>query len=209
MSKRNTILLLSGLAATLTACGPTNRGLESVKQPVVARTDYVFDAATDGSYLASGEQARVAGWLASLRIGYGDRIYVDDPNGSGARTQVAAEANRYGLTLSDHIPVTAGAVAPGTVRVIVSRMQASVPGCPDRSVLGKPDFAGQTDSNYGCAVNSNLAAMVARPEDLVRGQPGAPTSDPVTNYKAIDTLRKATPTGAGGLKAESTGGGGK
>lgn len=210
MLKRNTILLLTGATAVLAACGPVstpkNRGVESINQPVVARTDYVFDAATDGAGLAPGERARVAGWLASLRLSYGDRVYVDDPSGGGVRNEVAAEANRYGILLSDNAPVTAGAIAPGTARVIVSRMRASVPGCPNWTREGQVDTDNIAGANYGCAVNGNLAAMVARPEDLVRGQPGAETIDPLTNLKAIDSLRKSAPTGAGGLKADSPGG---
>jgi pilus assembly protein CpaD len=211
MLTRNTILLLTGAAAVLTACGPSstpkNLGVESINQPVVARSDYVFDAATDGAGLAPGERARVAGWLASLRLSYGDRVYVDDPAGTGVRNEVAAEANRYGILLSENAPVTTGAIAPGTARVIVSRMRASVPGCPNWARDGKPETDNAAHANYGCSVNSNLAAMIARPEDLVRGQPGAETADPTTNLKAIETLRKAPPSGANGLKADGPGGG--
>jgi pilus assembly protein CpaD len=204
MLKRN-LTVLTGLAAALAACGPANRGLESANQPVVQRTDYAFDAASDGGYIAPAEMQRVAGWLASLRLAYGDRVYVDDPTGSQARQQIAAEAGRYGILLSDPTPVTAGAVQPGTVRVIVSRMKAFVPGCPNYSRMGGTELAASTSSNFGCATNANLAAMVARPEDLVRGQAGAETVDPATNFKAIDTLRKTPPSGAGGLK-EAKGG---
>lgn len=208
MLKRNTIILLTGLSAMLGACGPSNRGVESINQPVVARTEYVFDAATDGASLPPAEMQRVAGWLSSLRLAYGDRIYVDDPAGtSDARNQVAAEAGRYGILLSGPAPMTAGGVPTGMVRVIVSRMRASVPGCPNYSRMSQPEFDSSTSSNFGCATNSNLAAMVARPEDLVRGQLGEETADPTTNFKAIDTLRNAKPTGSGGLKsAGGTGG---
>lgn len=206
MLKRTKFLLLTALTTSLAACGPANRSIESINQPVVQRTDYVFDAATDGSNLSPGEVERVAGWLGSLGLAYGDRIYVDDPTGSGARGQVASIAGRYGMLLSDPAPVTAGAINPGTVRVIVSRMKASVPGCPNYSRAGGTEFASSTSSNFGCATNANLAAMVARPEDLVRGQAGAETVDPQTSFKAIDALRKAPASGAGGLK-QATGGG--
>lgn len=203
------IMTLATAALALSACGTRNRGLESVHQPVVERGDYAFDVATDAEGLASGEANRLAGWMASLRLGYGDRVAVDanGVNDGALRDDVAAEAARYGLLVSDEVPITTGAIAPGTARVIVSRMRASVPGCPDHSRTTGIEFEGNTNSNYGCAVNSNLAAMVARPEDLVRGQPGAPSSDPAVSFKAIDTLRKAPPTGAGGLKAETTKGG--
>lgn len=194
-------------AALLAGCGAVNRGVESVHQPVVSRTDYVFDAASGGYGLAPGEAARLAGWMASLRVGYGDTIAVDDPTGAGgARGEVAAAAAQRGLLLADDAPVTAGPVTPGTVRVIVSRARAGVPSCPDHSLEYEPNLDARTSSNFGCAINANLAAMIANPLDLVRGQPGADSVDPALGIKAIETYRKAPSTGAGGLKAESTGG---
>lgn len=196
-------LALAGCAGT----GTINPGLESVHQPVVSHTNYAFDVTADGDRLSAGEHARLAGWLASLRIGYGDHVSVDDPNGAndGARAEIGQMVEDYGLFLADHAPVTAGQLAPGTIRVIVTRSTAAVPGCPDFSMGQKPDFKANTASNYGCAVNSNLAMMVARPDDLVRGQPGAETSDPAVLGKAIQTLRKAPNTGAAGLKVEGVG----
>lgn len=208
MARGFRILAMTASALALTACGTPNRGLESVHQPVVERADYAFDVATSGGGLAPGEADRLAGWMSSLRLGYGDRVAVDTGNGEVAvRDDVATQAARYGLLVSDDVPITTGVVAPGTARVVVSRMRASVPTCPDHSRVSGIEFEGNTQSNYGCAINSNLAAMVARPEDLVRGQPGTSVSDPATGYKAIESLRKAAPTGAGGLKSETTKGG--
>ena len=208
MFLRSKSLLLLAPIALLSGCGTANRGLESVHQPVVERNDYAFDIATTGDGIAPGEEVRLSGWLASLRLGYGDRVALDDPNGGSGRMAtrdaVAAEAARYGLLVSDDAPVTMGALPAGTARVVVSRMRASVPGCPDMSRISGNDLNAHTWSNYGCATNANLAAMVARPEDLVRGQPGSSVSDPVVAYKAIETNRQARPTGAGGLQNEST-----
>lgn len=206
-----TLLLATAIAPLLLAggcAGTKNRGLESVHQPVVSRSDYALDVATSGSRLAPGEAARLAGWMASLRLGYGDHVAVDDPNpyGSGVRDDVAHETARYGLLVSDERPLTDSAVTPGMVRVVVTRMTASVPGCPDFSRVRGPDFEGNTGSNQGCAINSNLAAMVANPADLVRGQAGTGVNDPLTSGKAVGTYRSAPTTGASGLKIESTGG---
>jgi pilus assembly protein CpaD len=211
MFPRPKALLLLAPALLLSGCGTVNRGLESVHQPVVERNDYAFDVATADDGLAPGEAERLAGWLASLRLGYGDRIALDNPDGGRAaaatRDRVAAQAGRYGLLLADTAPVTVGTLPPGTARIIVSRMRAYVPGCPDHSRTSGPEFNANTNSNFGCASNANLAAMVARPEDLVRGQPGAETNDPNVATKAVGTLRRAPPTGAGGLKADATRGG--
>lgn len=209
MYKHIALPLLLAPAALLSACGTYNGGLESIHQPVVQRTDYALDLSASGGSLAPGESARLAGWLQAMRPGYGDRISVDDgAGGSTGRDQVAAEANRFGLMLSDSAPVTAGAITPGTVRVVVTRLSASVPSCPDFSRISQPDYQASTTSNFGCATNKNLAAMIANPADLVRGEPGSRTSDPAQITKSIKAFREAAPSGAGGVtvKAESTGG---
>jgi pilus assembly protein CpaD len=59
-------------------------------------------------------------------------------------------------------------------------------------------------SNFGCGVNSNLAAMVANPEDLIHGREGSAVVDAQTASKAVATYRAAPPTGTKGLTEEST-----
>lgn len=200
-------LPLIALALALPACmGTENRGIESVHQPIVQRTDYVIDVNTGGYGLAAGERERLDGWFRSIDLAYGDRVSVDDPSGSGAaQGEVQALLGRRGMTLTGSAPVTAGAVAPGTVRVVVSRATASVPGCPDWSRPSSPDFVGSTMSNYGCASNAALASMVADPIDLVQGREAGAAIDTITAGKAIKTYRETAPTGKQGLKNESTG----
>lgn len=188
--------------------GTTNAGLESVHQPVVSRADYLLDLQVAGGGLAAGERQRLTGWLAGLRLGYGDRVAIDDParQGSGIRTAVAGVVADYGLLLADNAPVSPAPVAPGTVRVVVSRMTAGVPGCPDHSRDSSIDYEQNTSSNYGCATNVNLAAMIASPQDLVRGV-GSVGNDSASSFKAIDTFRRSAPTGGGGtvVKSEAMG----
>lgn len=206
----NKSILASLLPALLLGgcMGTENRSLESVHQPVVSRADYALDLNVAGGALASGETERLAGWVETMRLGYGDRITIDDPAAEGfrARDDVSAVISGYGLLLSADAPVTPAPVTPGSIRVVVSRMRATVPRCPDWSRDSTNEFESNTSSNYGCAVNRNLAAMVANPADLVRGAPGTETIDTALSYKAIDTYRKKVPTGAAGLTAASTGG---
>lgn len=208
MLKRTLLLGLAPAMLVAGCSGTQNRGLESVHQPVVSRADYAFDVGTGSGGLERGEGQRLDGWLGSLKVGYGDRIAIDDPSRDPAtRADVAAAAARFGLLVSDDAPVTAAPIAAGTARVVVSRARASVPGCPDYSRMAQPDYEGHTASNYGCAVNSNFAAMIANPNDLVRGA-GNDVYDPAIGTRAIDRFRKAEPTGGGGstLKTESAGG---
>jgi pilus assembly protein CpaD len=156
-------------------------------------------AAGDGG-LPAAERGRLDNWFQSLGLGYGDHIFVDDGPGDGGRRDVARTAAEYGLLLSEGAPVTAGEVPPGAVRVIVSRTVAYVPNCPNWS-RGGPS---STSSNYGCAVNSNLAAMIADPNDLVLGQSGSVSGDANTSSKAIRVYRQTAPTGTKGLSDVST-----
>jgi pilus assembly protein CpaD len=202
MASKSAILLA---ALAVSACGHRpydipDRGLEAVNVPVVARSDYVFDASAPDGSLAPYEAARLNAWFAGLDLGYGDTIYVDGPYADGARSDVAQLAGAYGLMVAQGAPVSAGAVGPGMVRVIVSRTRATVPGCPNWSVAAQPNSQNRTMSNFGCAVNSNLAAMVADPQDLVHGREGSAVSDALTSAKAVGAYRRAEPTGNKGLE---------
>lgn len=195
------------LAAGLAGCGTMadNRSLESIHQPIVGRSNYTLDVATYGGALALPEQRRLAGWFDALDLRYGDRVSVDDPSGSEAtREAVAALAARHGLLVSDDAPVTPGQVAPGTVRVVVSRATATVPGCPDWSSKSDTNLQNATYSNYGCASNANLAAMVADPEHLLHGATGTGETVVMSASKAIDSYREQKPTGEKGLKKSTS-----
>lgn len=190
-----TLALVAALA--LGACGPVNRGLESVNQPVVQRTDYVFDISGYGFNAA--EERRLADWFDALHLRYGDRVAIDSRGGDdSARAGIAAVAARYGILLSDTAPVTQGSDQASGVRVVVSRSTASVPNCPNWDRVSQPEFAASTTSNFGCAVNSNLAAMIADPADLIHGRDGGST-DPLTISRAIKSYRDAKNTGDAGL----------
>jgi pilus assembly protein CpaD len=201
---------LLAVAASLSACagsGPVNPSVYSVNQPVVSRTDYVFDVNAGNGGLSYSEQARLADWFAALELGYGDRISIDDPSpygGAERRASVAEIAGRYGLLLADRAPVTAGQIGAGQMRVVVSRSRAEVPNCPNWDRHSNGEFSGSASSNYGCASNSNLAAMIADPQDLVRGRAGDGSGDAQTTSRAIATYRAAQTTGADGLSTEAT-----
>ncbi len=200
-----TALALS-IGLVLSGCGgmPTNRSLYSVNQPVVERTNYTFDVSTGAGGLSYPEQRRLAGWFEAMDLRYGDRISVDDPlNSSATLAAVKALASRYGLIVSEDAPTTAGYVDAGTARVVITRSKATVPNCPNWSAQSDVNLANATSSNYGCATNSNLAAMIADPEDLVKGAVGGSDTVVMSSTKAISSYREQPPTGVGEL--ESTG----
>ncbi len=199
--------LALSVGLTLSACGgmPENRSLYSTKQPVVERTNFTLDLQSGPGGLAVPEQQRLDAWFEAMDLRYGDRVSIEDAMQSSATREAIAEiARRRGILLSEGAPVTAGYIEPGMSRVVITRTTASVPNCPDWSAKSDVNLNNATYPNYGCAVNSNLAAMVANPEDLITGQTGTGETVVMSSTKAIDSYREQPPTGEGGLSQTSS-----
>lgn len=189
-------LIAASLGISLAACGtlPTNTSMYSVHQPIVERTNYALDLASDGNGIAQADERRMNEWFDALKIGYGDRIAIDTgtdyPNDAVSKAVAKAAAER-GVMIADVAPATPGVLAPGSVRVIVTRSSASVPSCPDWSTTHENNYNAGNHSNHGCASNSNLAAMVADPEDLVRGRESKRV-DGNSGKNAVNTYKTKT-----------------
>ena len=185
----------------------TNFGVYSLHQPVVEHTNYVFDVSGGPNGVAGPELDRLAAWFQSIDIRYGDHVTIDQPRGyesSRARQDVARVASAFGLLISaDGAPVTPGDVPPGVIRVVASRASAHVEGCPQYSDPGIESPV-RTASNYGCASNSNLAAMIANPDDLVHGQEGSSRDSAIVAGRAIRIYRDRVPTGSQPLPSATT-----
>lgn len=187
-SKYFAIAIGAMLAGCTTVPDQPAAGVASVNVPVVSRASYAYDASAPGGVLAPGEAERLDAWFRALDMRYGDSVYVDG-GAMAAREQVAQIAGRYGLLVDPGAPATVGALGPDSVRVVVSRTEARVPNCPNWSRPSAPNFQNLTASNFGCGVNSNLAAMVADPNDLVHGRAAGAASDGSTAAKAIRMYR--------------------
>lgn len=198
------------LALPLAACGGAtstafNQGMQSVHQPVVSQSNYIYDVRIDESGgLNAGEQARLNGWLNSLQVGYGDHLAIatEDAYVSPAmKDGIAAVLGQRGMLIEEDGSAAAGRAPSGSVRLILRRATAHVPGCPNWSDKQESYMSGRTSANFGCATNSNIAAMVANPNDLVRGQGADSALRTATSDKAIKTYREQPATGAGGLQS--------
>lgn len=199
--------LIGVVALPLAACGGEstfNRSVESVHQPVVSYSTFLYDIRTDGtSRLSTDERARLAGWLSSLDIAYGDSVAIASGStyvGRALHDDIADVIGRRGMLIGEDASAIAGTPPHGSIRLIVRRTSASVPNCPDWSTQQESNMAGSASSNFGCGVNGNLAAMVANPEDLVRGQTNDSDLRTATSNRAIQTYRDKEPSGAGDLK---------
>jgi pilus assembly protein CpaD len=216
MSRLIRIAAVSALGLAIAGCATqqpqtltarSNYSVYSVHQPVVEHTNYVLDLRVDGDRVSDAELSRLAAWFHSINARYGDRITIDEPRGyqsAGARNDVGRVVNDYGLLLAEEgAPVTEGEIAPGTIRVVASRASAHVEGCPSYTNPGI-DSPVRTDSNYGCATNANLAAMIANPDDLVQGQEGTGRESSQIATRAVSSYRTRQPTGNQPLPATTT-----
>ncbi|HST35831.1 MAG TPA: CpaD family pilus assembly lipoprotein [Allosphingosinicella sp.] len=185
-----------------------NTSVYSLHQPVVEHTNYVFDLNAQGDRVSDAELERLAAWFESIELRYGDKLSLDDGGAysTGARADIARLLAEYGLTLEPGAPVTQGTVPQGSVRLVASRSSASVPGCPE---WGDPgiDSPVRTGTNYGCATNSNLASMIANPDDLIHGRGASGAGSGQVAGRAIRVYREGQPTGRNGLQQTTTTGG--
>jgi len=196
--------LALSLSLGLAACGgdgPNNRTLYSVKQPVVERHNYTLDLAAGAGGLAPAEEERLAEWFDSMNLRYGDRVSIDGTTVSdAAREDIAAIVGGYSLLMSEGAPITEGFVAPGNVRVVVTRSRAYVPGCPDWTDRMGSNIENSTSDGFGCSVNGNMAAMIADPEHLVKGAQPSDETVMSNGGGAINSYR----TGGSSLPTVST-----
>ena len=148
---------LAMLALPLAACQTdqsANRGVDSVHQPVVSHTAFTYDveAGPDGGLTAS-EARRLDDWFVSIGLGYGDQVaMVTDATSysPSLREGIADVIARHGMLVGEDSSAAAGAAPQGSVRLIVRRATARVPGCPDWSLKVETDMQMGASSNFGC-----------------------------------------------------------
>jgi pilus assembly protein CpaD len=137
-----------------------------------------------GEKLGGAEREAVKTFAVSYQQeGHGALIISRPSNGPNDVSAMRAAADARALMLAEGIDTTM--IAEGTydgtgarqAPLIISyrTYNAVVPGCPDISHWDFSDtYSNSALPSLGCAVNSNLAAMIANPSDLVGAQPMDP-----------------------------------
>lgn len=188
------LLALAGCAG-----GTYNPTVSTQKVATITTSQLAYDVRFGPDNALTEAQAKaLADYLAAIRVGYADQISVDDPRSHGRaerRAAIVAVAAKFGLLVEETGPLTPAMLKPGVTRIVINRSHAEVRNCPDWSRPSHPETEFSTMSNYGCAVQGNLAAMTADPTDLLAGKPYS-GSDGNTTAKAITNFRAAPPAQA-------------
>jgi pilus assembly protein CpaD len=228
----NRLTILStafALTTLLSACGDVAMSIPTVGKeestiPKLTATaedqthDVIFRG--HGSSISTSEADSLTSFLRTVSGGNTQAVHLtlrgNTPNGpftSVVRSAVAAGIDPSKIEVEPGPTAASTPPAPGTVLVEVTARLYKVEAldCPHLSHFMIGDQANQTSSNYGCATQTDLAAMVADPHDLVRGESGGKTDSTVAGA-AVDRLHddkvKKFFTIGGGTTGASSGSGG-
>ena len=215
---RNRSIIALALTLLVGACAPvtTYTDAEAPKHLKldIATTQLDVHFAPGSAALSAGEAARLRQLARTERINPSDRVSVA-VNGSTQLSQARAGAVAATLLTYGIVPVTDyGDAPPNHAVVAITRTLVTLPQCPNWSKPSYSDFGNQPSSNFGCADETNLGMMVARPTDLasglpVSGAPGQPAAAAVNRYMndkvQLPTTNTALPIAAQSQGAQGPG----
>jgi pilus assembly protein CpaD len=129
-------------------------------------------------------------------------ITIRRPSGGGASAQVASEiaslVNQQGMPRERIRITTYGASSSAPVTLSYVSTYAKTKACGEWTEDVTDTSSNQQMNTHGCAVQANIAAMIADPQTLI--VPAPTTSIPAeSRMKAIDALK--TPTASGSTKS--------
>lgn len=208
MKRALALLVASASAATLAACAHGGGGAEAVPLTPVSRWSLQVEEGLDRIALAvhdSGLSPNQRAALAALADRFahtgGDLIRIEAPSGDDPASgetawqtrqmlqQFGVPANRIQV-VGYHAPHPRAPVIAGFETV-----QARVPQCGASWESLTRTSTNRPQSNFGCAVNANLAAQIANPRDIVEPR-GITAADAGRRTVVFDNYRAGQPTSA-------------
>jgi pilus assembly protein CpaD len=158
-----------------------------------------------GGVMTGEEAAKISDFGAGYRaVGHGPLV-VSTPAGAADADSAARMAQATRMLLVDGgVPFAAIAGAsydaagrPSAPIVLsYSRYEATAPDCKPVWTVDLSDVrSNNANTNFGCALNANVAAMLADPADLL-GPRGADPRDAARRDVVMDKYRNGEPSGA-------------
>mgnify|MGYP000754851179 CR=1 FL=1 len=175
MSTRAAIFAVSLAGLALGACGstpphPMYATSADLHKPVVTEEVARLDLRPGRGGVSPGDAPSVAAFLREYRdVGHGPLI-VAAPSGDAAAA-MADDVRAIGAEMSIALPDMAVGVSAGgqssPYNLTFVRYRAHVAECGYEWPSLAQTARSETFANFGCATNSNMAAMIADPADLV------------------------------------------
>jgi pilus assembly protein CpaD len=197
--------ILSMMAAG--SCSVANTGTTisqdgAVNHPITVEPSYrdlkvQFTGGDEG--MNAEDTIRFDAFVADYRTHGNGSLGISVAGGPAAHATITYFAERAASTgiSRDKILVSTHDVANGDSRVDVSYIsyKASADSCGDWSEDLSFTMENQTSKNFGCAVQHNIAAMVADPRDLL-GPREASSPDTARRQTVIDLYEQGKPSAA-------------
>lgn len=155
--------------------------------PVFAENDGTSD-------LSQESLANLESFITTNEVGYGDLVLFDQGS-DVSEERIDALATRFlkqGVTIGESDGIFGAVPADGSVMVYIERYTVTAPECQRWSEASSVNPNNAPGQPFGCVSQSNLAAMIANPRDLVTGERSG--ANPDTARKAVKTYR-LMPTG--------------
>ncbi|HEX4505897.1 MAG TPA: CpaD family pilus assembly lipoprotein [Alphaproteobacteria bacterium] len=202
LRSRSAIARLAVVAGVLliAGCAENNRALTtpapiSVQPPPkriqvqLASFDHDLYFARGAKALTPAQTTELMNFLSASGIGEGDAVTVEGSGRSSlTATRQAAVISELRQLRIDAVSGTDRKLTAESVRVHADRAVATAPACPDWSKPEADEPNNLTSSNYGCATESNLAAMIVNPADLVKPKAGG-AGDGFVLAKGVELYR--------------------
>lgn len=147
-------------------------------------------AEPDGSAALSNEStANLENFSITNNIGYGDVVLFDQGSGvSGDRIEaLTLWFQKKGTSFGEADGIFGAMPAAGNITIYVERHIAELPDCQRWSRDTLNDTNNASGQPFGCTSQSNLAAMIADPKDLITGERGS--TSPNRTTKAVQVYR--------------------
>jgi pilus assembly protein CpaD len=147
--------------------------------PIEVRdTPFKMTVSARSGKLSVEDASRLAGFAGDARSKNSSPVHVTYPSGSKKAGQVSQEAVR--VLVSHGVPRSQIRTAAYTgksdlVSLTFSRRTASTKPCGDWSQDVAINARNEPYPNYGCAIQNNMAAMVANPDDFERPREAGPS----------------------------------
>ena len=216
MSKFKTIASLSAAAAALSACGHSAEIYEVANQDhrkIEARevTKYL-ELGSQAGFLSSADRKELQHFIGDFHTGGYGELVVTAPEGVanvGATLVEVQEVisdrgvNERDIVVGGYTPKSGGR-AP--IVLAFQAYEAHVPGCSQVNEHDWSDIKSNTSlPSFGCAVNENIAMMLADPADAL-GQRRLDPADAQRQGVLLEKYRAGANTSSGQTADGSTGG---
>ena len=186
-ASRTNLALVIAMSSALAACSSGELALDDTYVPAthyeqypieVKRGPVKMEISSRHGTLQSAQINAISGFSRSAKNSGSSRITILRPSGGGASGKVARETYQV-LVQSGVAPgmiaqKTYPASSKAPVQLTYIRSVAITKECGDWSVDFSDTANNEIHTNYGCAIQNNIAAMVVNPDDFVAPRPTTP-----------------------------------